>query len=143
MTGEQRRAFELFREVVEPLRLRVEADDEGFPVVRGRHGRLEWYCDGVDCHRCPLPGRLALAVFTTKRALFGKILAVPGVRQHQRGDHELRAVFEPEALPGVAAVIRARRRRQETAPSVAQLAARERFAAARHALAGAAPAGQA
>ena len=123
MTGDQRKAFDELEEVVRPLRLRVEADDDGFPIVRGTYGRVEWYGDGV------------LAVFTTKRAMFGKILAVPGVRQHQRGDRELRAIwramFEPAALPDIAALIRARRRRQEGAPSAAQLAARERFAAAR------------
>jgi putative DNA primase/helicase len=110
-TVEQSRAFQLFRQVVEPLGLRVQADPEGFPVVRGRRGQIEWYCDGVDCHSCPLPGQVTLAVYTTGRMTRQKILDVPGVKPHQRGDVELRAVFLPASLPAVAEVIRARRRR--------------------------------
>ena len=41
--------------------------------------------------------------------LFAKIWAIPGVRRHQTGDHEMRATFPPEALEQVAGVIQARR----------------------------------
>lgn len=114
-TAERLKAFDLFRKAVEPQRLRVEADGEGFPVVRGQHGQIEFYCDGVDCHSCPLPGQFALAVYTTGRQTRQKILSVPGVTPHQRGDFELRAVFPPPALESVARVIRARRRRSLSA----------------------------
>jgi hypothetical protein len=133
-TAEQLNAFDLFRKVVEPLRLRVEADGESFPVVRGQHGQIEWYCDGVDCHSCPLPGRFALAVHTTGRLTRQKILGVPGVTPHQRGDFELRALFLPAALAAVAKVIRARRRRSlSAAHRAAALAGLERARAARRA----------
>ena len=41
--------------------------------------------------------------------LFPKIWAIPGVRRHQTGDHEMRATFPPEALEQVPALIRAKR----------------------------------
>jgi len=43
--------------------------------------------------------------------LFGKLWAVPGVRRHQTGDTEIRAVVAPEAMEQVVRVIKARRRR--------------------------------
>ena len=44
-------------------------------------------------------------------SLFAKLWAIPSVRRHQTGDHEMRAIFPPEALEQVAGVIRARRQR--------------------------------
>jgi len=41
---------------------RVQADAEGFPIIPGRYGRIEWHCDGVNCHSCALPDQVALAV---------------------------------------------------------------------------------
>ena len=41
--------------------------------------------------------------------LFAKIWAIPGVRRHQTGGNEMRALFPPEALEQVAAVIRVKR----------------------------------
>src|SRR5207244_5220942 len=43
--------------------------------------------------------------------VFAKVLALPGVRRHQTGETEIRAVFPPAELPQVARVIRARVRR--------------------------------
>ena len=91
--------FAHLRHLAHPLRLRITRDAEGFPVIPGRYGQLEWF-DGQD-----------LAVYSTHPRLFAKIWAVPGVRRHQTGDREMRAVFPPEALEQVARVIRARRRR--------------------------------
>jgi len=113
MTNEQKIAFERFRKLAG--RYRVLADIEGWPVIPGKYGAIEWYCDGVNCHSCPLPGKFTLAVDTDRRLMRSKILAVTGVRVHQRGDDELRAVFEPEALPAVARAIRARVRRSADA----------------------------
>src|SRR5215831_14744486 len=87
------------RGLVRPLRLRVTADAEGYPVIPGRYGQIEWF-DGQD-----------LAVYSDHPRIFAKIWAIPGVRRHQTGDQEMRAVFLPEALEQVAGVIRARRRR--------------------------------
>jgi hypothetical protein len=98
------------RLIVGPYRFRVRTDVEGFPIMPGRYGRIEWCCDGVDCHSCPLPGQVALAVYTDRARLFGKLWAIPGVKRHQTGDREMRAVFPPEALEQVASVIRAHKK---------------------------------
>src|SRR6266446_2423318 len=85
-----------------------------------------------------LPGQVALAVYTTGRQTRQKILSVPGVTPHQRGDFELPAVFLPAALEAVARVIRARRRRSlSAAHRAAALAGLERARAARRADVGA------
>ena len=82
-----------------PLRLRVNKDTEGFPIIPGRYGQIEWF------------DRRQLAVYCDRPRLFTKLWAIPGVRRHQTGDHEMRATFPPEALEQVAGVIRARRQR--------------------------------
>ncbi len=115
LTEEQRHALAELRGLVEPYRLRVQLDAEGWPVIPGRRGRIEWFCDGRDCHSCTLPGELGLAVWSDRPRLFAKLLAIPGVTRHQTGDDEMRAVFVPEALPTVARLIRARRRRARVA----------------------------
>ena len=94
-----------------PYRLRVQVDAEGFPFIPGRYGQIEWHCDGVNCWSCALPGQLALAVYSDRPRLW----AIPGVRRHQTGDTEMRAVFLPDALEQVALVIKARRRRSAVA----------------------------
>jgi hypothetical protein len=87
------------RSVAKPYHLRVAVDAEGFPVIPGRYGQVEWF-DGVD-----------LAVYSDRPRLFARLRAIPGVRRHQTGDTEMRAVFPPECLQQVAQVIKARRRR--------------------------------
>jgi hypothetical protein len=96
------------RALAAPLRLRVTRDLEGWPVIPGRLGRIEWHCDGQDCHGCPEGGML-LAVWTDRPRLGAKLWAVPGARRWQTGDREMRALVPPEALEQVAGVIRARR----------------------------------
>jgi hypothetical protein len=98
------RAVEQLRALAKPHRLRLRLDVEGFPVILGRYGQIEWF-DGVD-----------LAVYADRPRLFARLWAIPGVRRHQTGDAEMRAVLPPERLASVAAVIRARRRRNQTAP---------------------------
>jgi hypothetical protein len=100
----EQRAVEQLRAVAAPWRLRIQRDFEGFPFIPGRYGQIEWF-DGRD-----------LAVFTMRPRLFKNLWAIPGVRRHQTGDSEMRAVFPPEALKQVAAVIRARRKRPQTSP---------------------------
>jgi hypothetical protein len=95
----QRRAIGQLRSVATPHRLRVEIDAEGFPVIPGRYGRVEWF-DGIN-----------LAVYTDRPRLFARLWAIPGVRRHPTGDTEMRAVFPPDCLQRVAQVIKARRRR--------------------------------
>jgi len=92
-------AVRAFRVLAAPSRLRVIRDAEGWPVIPGKLGRVEWH-DGA-----------ALAVYTDRPRLFARLWSVPGVRRWQVGDQEARGLFPVEALSAVAAVIRARRRR--------------------------------
>jgi len=107
--SEQHHARQQLEALAKPYRFRVRADAEGFPVISGGYGQIEWHCDGVNCSSCALPGRFAIAVYSDRPRLFSKLWAIPGVRRHQTGDREMRAVFPPEALEQVAAVIRAKR----------------------------------
>ncbi len=92
-------------------RLRLVRDVEGWPIIPGRAGRIEYHDPS------------ALAVFTDRPRLFRRLLAVPGVRRHQTGDDEARMLFPPAALLPVAAIIGARRRRaSSTGRSPAALA---------------------
>ena len=117
---ERQRALEQLRAVAKPYQFRIQADAEGFPIIPGRYGQIEWYCDGVNCSSCLLPGQFALAVSTDRPRLFTKLWAIPGVKRHQTGDTEMRAVFPAEALEQVATVIRARRKRTQTSPKSLQ-----------------------
>jgi hypothetical protein len=94
-TTEQSRAFAQLRELTKLYRFRLQADAVGFPVIPGKYGQIEWYCDGENCAArfggfCALPRQLALAVHTNRPRLFEKLWAIPGVRRHQTGDHEMR-----------------------------------------------------
>jgi hypothetical protein len=116
MTTEQAEAFDQLRTLAAAPRLRVRPDDEGWPIIPGRLGQVEYH-DGRD-----------LAVFTDRPRVHAKLWAIPGVRRHQTGDREMRALLPPEALEQVAAVIRARRRaiRPMTPERLAALAAGRR-----------------
>jgi hypothetical protein len=50
------------------------------------------------------------AVYSARPRVFVKLWAIQGVRRHQTGDTEMRALFPLEALEQVAGVIKARRR---------------------------------
>ena len=117
-TTEQRNAREKFMALTTGYA--VTTDAEGWPTIPGKYGRIEWYCDG-DCHACPHPSQFALAVYTDRRLIRGRLLGIPGVKAHQTGDTELRAVFLPDALPAVAKVIRARRKRRASSAQLANL----------------------
>jgi hypothetical protein len=106
---EQTRALAQLRQLARPLRFRVTTDPEGFPFIPARYGRIEWF-DGRD-----------LAVYCDHLRLFGKLWAIPGVQRHQAGDHEMRAIFPPEALDQVAGVIRARRKRAGSAAAALRM----------------------
>jgi hypothetical protein len=71
----------------------------------GKLGRIEW-AGGSD-----------LTVYTNRRRLFEKLWAIPGVKRHQTGDTEMRALFPPEALEQIAGVIRAKRKRSGPSPN--------------------------
>jgi hypothetical protein len=97
MTADQQRAADRLRDL--PGRPRVTHDVEGWPLIPGRYGRIEY------------DDPLTLAVFTDRPRLFAKILAVPGVRRHQTGDREARMLFPSTSYPAVAQLIGARRKR--------------------------------
>lgn len=87
------------RALAEPYRLRVVKDAEGYPVIPGRLGRVEYH-DGTQ-----------FAVYSDRPRLFARLWAIPGVRRWQTGDGEMRALFPVDALEVVARALRARRRR--------------------------------
>ena len=120
-TNEQRAATERLRALAGGYR--VKEDAEGWPIIPGRLNRIEWHCDGVNCHGCPMPGRPVLAVYTHRRRVHSRLLAIPAIQAHQRGNNELRAVLPPEALPQVAEAIHARRKRAPSPASLQNLAA--------------------
>jgi hypothetical protein len=95
----QQRAAEQLRALAQPHRFRVQLDVEGSPEIPGRYGRIEWRDDEQ------------LAVYTNRPRLFARLWAIAGVKRHQTGDTEMRAVFPADALELVAGVIKARRRR--------------------------------
>jgi hypothetical protein len=84
----------------------MEGDAEGLPMIPGRLGRIEWHD----------PDGRELAVYTESPRLFARLLSVPGVKRHQTGDQEFRALFPVEALPRVASLIKAKRQRSQSAP---------------------------
>jgi hypothetical protein len=83
----------------------------------------------VKCWSRALPGQVALAVYTDRPRLFSKIWSIPGVRQHQTGDTEMRAVFPVDTLEQVAAVVRARRRPGVTSAIAKNIGSRTAFEA--------------
>jgi hypothetical protein len=99
-------AYEQMCSLAAASRYRIDHDTEGFPVIPGRLGRIEWHD----------PEGRELAVYTDRPRLFARLLAIRGVRRHQTGDQELRALFPVAALSQVAQVIQIRRRRSQAAP---------------------------
>ena len=106
-TNEQRKATAYLRAIASSYR--VELDAEGWPMVPGRLGRIEYH-DETD-----------VVVFTNRRRLHARLLAIPSIQPHQTGDEELRAVFPSQALPQVAKTINARRKRAVSAASLRNL----------------------
>lgn len=102
LTDEQRLARAWLRRQVERtgVRYRVLDDAEGWPIVPGRYGRVEYHHPD------------SLAVFSDSSAqIRRKILVLPGVRRHQVGDTELRVLIPLERLSDACRLIKARRRR--------------------------------
>jgi hypothetical protein len=106
-TNEQRKATAYLLAIAGGYR--VELDAEGWPMVPGRLSRIEYH-DDTD-----------VAVFTNRRRLHARLLAIPSIQPHQTGDEELRAVFPSQALPQVAKTINARRKRAVSAASLRNL----------------------
>ena len=101
MTSEHAPAFRQLRTFAASLRLRVSPDAEGFPVILGKYGQIEWFHAEAKY----------LAAYTTRRLTRGKLLALPGIIRHQIGDEEVRVLFPVDRLPEVARLLGARKRR--------------------------------
>ena len=86
MTDDQGAAFARFRSLLGSLRLRVLADPEGWPIVPGRHGQLEWH----DEH--------TVAVYSAKIRMLARLAQLPGLRRHQIGDHEVRLLLDASGM---------------------------------------------
>jgi hypothetical protein len=98
------------RALAAPHRLRVVRDAEGYPVIPGKFGQIEYH-DGT-----------RLAAYTAGRKdRLGRLLSLPGITRHQVGDTEVRILFPVGMLPEVAHVIRARRRKQVSPGHLAKL----------------------
>ena len=103
-TAEHRAAYDWFRSVAAPFRLRVVADAEGFPIAPGRYGQVEWHAEGV------------VAVYSQTVRMLAKLRAVPGIRRHQAADREFRLLLTVEngrenpSLGAVARLLRVRTR---------------------------------
>ena len=67
------------------LRARITVDSEGWPLVQGRYGRLEW-------RGRPEPGQESrsprIYAYTDRKRILFKLSAVPGVRPCQTGEDE-------------------------------------------------------
>src|SRR3990167_8515482 len=95
-------------------RVRLIPDAEGFPIVPGAMGRLEYLGMRYGPDRDGTVYTERLHVFTDRSRIIPKLLAVPGVHRGQMGDDEARLWFAPddvEALRAVARIIRPRVRR--------------------------------
>ena len=114
-TAEQTKAFAQLRVLAERHRFRVQADAEGWPIIPGRYGQIEWRNDRE------------LAVYTDRPRVFQKLWAIPSMKRHQPGEREMRAVFPPQALHQVAAVIKARRKRTLSPEGARNLGARTAY----------------
>jgi hypothetical protein len=65
------------RALAAPLRLRVTRDPEGWPMIPGRLGHLEWHTADT------------LAAYTRGAVTRRRLLAFPGGRRHQVGDQSV------------------------------------------------------
>ena len=95
-------------------RVRLIPDHEGYPIVPGKMGRIEYSGTRTGLDRAGTRSDERLHVFTARRRIVPKLLAVPGLHRQQVGDDEARLWFAPgdtAALEAVAAIIRPRIRR--------------------------------
>ncbi len=105
-------------------RTRLVADVEGWPMVPGRYGRLEWR--GVEAGEGPAHGTRRIYADTPRRRMIARLLAMPGVHRWQTGDDEAAVWIAAEdvaAIRTVAGLLRTRvRRAPETGRSAVALA---------------------
>lgn len=125
-THEQLQYADRLEALIRPVlgdRARLAVDGEGFPIVPGRLGQLEYLGvrSGADTDGAIPEERVY--VFTDRR-IISKLAAVPGVKRVQIGDAEARlalAAGDTAALRAVAKIISVRRRRAPTGGNLAVL----------------------
>ncbi len=64
-------------------RFRVVVDTEGWPVIPGRYGRLEYH------------DRTGVAISSDHPRVFDRTWAIPDIRRWQVGDQEVRGLVRP------------------------------------------------
>src|SRR5262245_12382839 len=79
---------DVLRQLAAPHRYRVALDAEGWPLIPGKLGHLEWH-DGT-----------TLAVYTDRPRLFARLWAIPNVRPWQVGDQEVRGLVALDMFRG-------------------------------------------
>jgi hypothetical protein len=112
-------------------RVRLVPDAEGFPIVPGVMGRIEYLGTRTGPDRDGTRYSERLHVFTDHGRIIPKLLAVPGVHHAQMGDGEARLWFAPDDASALAAVARIIRPRMRRAPSTGNPAALARLRAAK------------
>jgi len=85
MNGAAVETFSRLMADVPGLRARITVDSEGWPLVRGRHGRLEWHGEPEAGQESCSP---RIYAYTDRKRILFKLSAVPGVRPCQTGDDE-------------------------------------------------------
>jgi hypothetical protein len=127
-TDEQLACATRLETLIRPVRgerVRLIPDAEGFPIVPGRMGRIEYLGTRSGPDRDGGRYTERLHVFTDRGWIVTKLLAPPGVHHGQMGDNEARLWFAPDdaaALAAVARIIRPRVRRSPTSGNPAALA---------------------
>lgn len=110
-TTDARDATHAFRRILGARRLKLRRDSEGYPVIPGVVGSIEWQTAD------------RLAVYSAHPRVFPRLLALPGATRHQPGDAEIRVLVPLTSLDAAAQAIRARRRRPGDAARLSARAA--------------------
>jgi len=84
--------------------------DESEKLDPAREARVWYYRIPCTYGFISVHGPKTLAGFTNRRGVIARLIEIPGVRVHQRGDREARVLFSPDCLDAVAKVLKARRR---------------------------------
>ena len=109
-------------------RVRRIRDAEGWPLVPGQYGRIEWR--GVEAEGgAGVTGTSRLYAYTDRPRMIAKLRAIPGAHPHQIGDKEAAfwiAADDQPALQAVGVLLRLRVRRLPPPPLDSETLARRR-----------------
>jgi hypothetical protein len=86
--------------------------DESAEVDPSREERPWYYRIPCKFGHIGLWTKTELSACAVGRVMPGKLMAIPGVRVVQRGDHEVQVAFPPDLLDEVATLLHARRKRR-------------------------------